>query len=346
MKDVSIIIPIYNVEKYVAECLNSVISQTYDHSKIECIIVDDCTPDLSMVIVDEIIGKYNGEIVFNIIRHEHNQGLSAARNTGIEAATGDYLYFIDSDDYIYPKSLELLLNASKEYNKPDVVVGNYYDEFLKNDYIQINKITELKNINLMFIGKTTKLTSWNMLIRRTVFSETGLRFSVVRYFEDIIINYQLYSFIKKAILIPECTYYYRDNLNGIMRKSSIEKIEKTINDYIYILNFYINHLDKRLCVGKVAITARIYFVLFDLLYRKAFEVNGLNDYKRSLRCISHSLIFYNFSHIRLFLFIFTLLTLKPISNIVVNSSFFRRNIERVFNLFLYPALWTDKLHFY
>ena len=131
MKDVSIIIPIYNVEKYVAECLNSVISQTYDHSKIECIIVDDCTPDLSMVIVDEIIGKYNGEIVFNIIRHEHNQGLSAARNTGIEAATGDYLYFIDSDDYIYPKSLELLLNASKEYNKPDVVVGNYYDEFLK-----------------------------------------------------------------------------------------------------------------------------------------------------------------------------------------------------------------------
>ena len=205
MKDLSIIIPIYNVEKYVAECLNSVISQTYDHSKIECIIVDDCTPDLSMVIVDEIIGKYNGEIVFNIIRHEHNQGLSAARNTGIEAATGDYLYFIDSDDYIYPKSLELLLNASKEYNKPDVVVGNYYDEFLKNDYIQINKITELKNINLMFIGKTTKLTSWNMLIRRTVFSETGLRFSVVRYFEDIIINYQLYLFIKKAILIPECT---------------------------------------------------------------------------------------------------------------------------------------------
>ena len=231
MKDVSIIIPIYNVEKYVAECLNSVISQTYDHSKIECIIVDDCTPDLSMVIVDEIIGKYNGEIVFNIIRHEHNQGLSAARNTGIEAATGDYLYFIDSDDYIYPKSLELLLNASKEYNKPDVVVGNYYDEFLKNDYIQINKITELKNINLMFIGKTTKLTSWNMLIRRTVFSETGLRFSVVRYFEDIIINYQLYSFIKKAILIPECTYYYRDNLNTDVLYYISDKLSRNYDNH-------------------------------------------------------------------------------------------------------------------
>ncbi|MDO5130378.1 MAG: glycosyltransferase family 2 protein, partial [Prevotellaceae bacterium] len=83
MKDISIIIPIYNVEKYVAECINSVISQTYDHSKIECIIVDDCTPDHSMDIVNEIIGKYDGEMTLNIIRHEQNQGLSAARNTGI-----------------------------------------------------------------------------------------------------------------------------------------------------------------------------------------------------------------------------------------------------------------------
>ena len=68
MKDVSIIIPIYNVEKYAAECINSVISQTYDHSKIECIIVDDCTPDHSMDIVNEIIGKFMNEIVQNQLR--------------------------------------------------------------------------------------------------------------------------------------------------------------------------------------------------------------------------------------------------------------------------------------
>ena len=106
MKDVSIIIPIYNVEKYVAECINSVISQTYDHSKIECIIVDDCTPDNSMVIVNEIIRKYNGEMTFVICRHEHNQGVSAVRNTGIEVATGEYIYFIDSDD----TSIQILSN--------------------------------------------------------------------------------------------------------------------------------------------------------------------------------------------------------------------------------------------
>ena len=92
MKEVSIIIPIYNVEKYVAECLNSVISQTYDHSKIECIIVDDCTLDHSMDIVNEIIGKYDGGMSFIICRHEHNEGLSAARNTGIEIATVSYTH--------------------------------------------------------------------------------------------------------------------------------------------------------------------------------------------------------------------------------------------------------------
>ena len=346
MKDVSIIIPIYNVEKYVAECLNSVISQTYDHSKIECILVDDCTPDNSMVIVNEIIRKYNGEMTFNIIGHEQNLGLSAARNTGIEAATGKYIYFIDSDDYVYPNSLELLISAAKKYSHPDMVVGNYYDEFHNHNNFKFNKVVEIKYIDMMSIGKTLKLTPWNMLIKRTIFIETGLRFSVGRYFEDVIMNYQLYSYINNAIIIPECTYFYRDNLNGIMRKSSKEKIEKTITDNLYALNLFIDQLDNRMCVGKVAIILRIYLVLFDLLYRNAGMLNGVDEYKRSLRRISHSLILYNFTHVRIFLLMLSLFTLQPISNIVINSSFFRRNIERGFNLFLYPALWTDKLHFY
>ena len=111
MKVISIIIPIYNVEKYVAECLNSVISQTYDHSKIECIIVNDCTPDKSMDIVNKIIGKYSGEMTFITHRHKENKGLSSARNTGISIATGEFLYFLDSDDYIYPNSIELLMEG-------------------------------------------------------------------------------------------------------------------------------------------------------------------------------------------------------------------------------------------
>ena len=346
MKEVSIIIPIYNVEKYVAECLNSVISQTYDHSKIECIIVNDCTTDDSMDIVYEIIKKYDGGMSFIICRHEHNEGVSAARNTGIEVAKGNYIFFIDSDDYIYPNSLELLLNASKIYGYPDMVVGNFYYESLKKNNYTFDKVFKLKYIDSMFWGKTLKLNSCNILIKRTVFIETGIRFSVGRYFEDIIVNYQLFPNINEAIFIPECTYFYRDNQNGIMHKSFREKIVKAINDYLYALNLFIDHLDKRMCIGKVAIILRTYFVLFDLLNRNADILNEANEYKRSLRRISHSLIYYNFTHIRIFLLMLSVLTLQPISNKIVNSRFFRSNIDRVFKLLLYPALWTNKLHFY
>lgn len=188
---------VYNVEKYVAECLNSVISQTYDHSKIECIIVNDCTTDDSMDIVYEIIKKYDGGMSFIICRHEHNEGLSAARNTGIELAKGNYIFFIDSDDYIYPNSLELLLNASKIYGYSDMVVGNFYYEFLKKNNYTFDKVFKLKYIDS-----------------------------------------------------------------------------------------------------------------------------------------------------RIFLLMLSVLTLQPISNKIVNSMFFRSNIDRVFKLLLYPALWTNKLHFY
>ena len=155
MKDVSIIIPIYNVEKYVAECLNSVISQTYDHSKIECIIVNDCTTDDSMDIVYEIIKKYDGGMSFIICRHEHNEGVSAARNTGIEVAKGNYIFFIDSDDYIYPNSLELLLNASKIYGYSDMVVGNFYYEFLKKNNYTFD--VQGQNIEIDFVEYFDKM---------------------------------------------------------------------------------------------------------------------------------------------------------------------------------------------
>lgn len=188
---------VYNVEKYVAECLNSVISQTYDHSKIECIIVNDCTTDDSMDIVYEIIKKYDGGMSFIICRHEHNEGVSAARNTGIELAKGNYIFFIDSDDYIYPNSLELLLNASKIYGYSDMVVGNFCYEFLKKNNYTFDKVVKLKYIDS-----------------------------------------------------------------------------------------------------------------------------------------------------RIFLLMLSVLTLQPISNKIVNSRLFRSNIDRVFMLLLYPALWTNKLHFY
>ena len=105
---ISIVIPIYNVAPYVEECIQSVMNQTWK-GKLECILVDDCGTDDSMKVATEKLKEYEGNIDFRVIRHERNRGLSAARNSGIDAVTGDYVYFLDSDDEITPDCIDLLV---------------------------------------------------------------------------------------------------------------------------------------------------------------------------------------------------------------------------------------------
>ena len=119
---VSIIIPIYNVSQYIKRCIDSVISQTYQN--IECILVDDYSPDNSIHLAEEIINSYKGAIDFRIIHHTQNEGLSSARNSGTNVATGDYLYYLDSDDEITPGCIEKLLALVEKYPNVEMVQGN------------------------------------------------------------------------------------------------------------------------------------------------------------------------------------------------------------------------------
>ena len=137
---ISIIIPVYNVADYIADCLQSVMRQTYQGA-IECILVDDCGTDNSIAIAEQLIADYNsgmspksgeegGEpsrerrIAFKTLHHDRNRGLSAARNTGTAAASGEYIFYLDSDDYLSDDCIEVLTNPlqEKEY---DMVVGDY-----------------------------------------------------------------------------------------------------------------------------------------------------------------------------------------------------------------------------
>ena len=119
---VSIIIPIYNVEPYIERCLISVFNQTYQD--LEIILVDDCGNDNSMAVVEHIIKSHPNNYKIYILKHEYNRGLSVARNTGIEAATGEYLFFLDSDDALPTDSIEKL-SVLLENQKLDFVIGNY-----------------------------------------------------------------------------------------------------------------------------------------------------------------------------------------------------------------------------
>ena len=345
MKDVSIIIPIYNVEKYVAECLNSVISQTYDHSKIECIIVDDCTLDKSMDVVNKIIGEYNGEMTFITRRHKENKGLSAARNTGISIATGEYLYFLDSDDYIYPNSLELLMEGVEKNKDIDMVVGNFFDERINKPQMNIHNNEILKSIDLLYFGKMENKSAWNNLIKRNLFSIHNLRFPVGRYYEDIVLNYQLFSYVNKVYVVSQCTYFYRDNLNGIICKQSIEKLSKSIDDYLFALEFFISNLNQKLCVGKTAIIVNTYYFVYNMFLKNRANLENVLYIEERLKYVRHSLMKFLVKKYRVFLFILSLFTLPPLTDLILNNGFMRRKIFYINCFFLYSALWADKLHF-
>lgn len=215
---VSIIIPVYKVEKYIIRCLLSVTSQTY--KDLECILVDDCGNDDSIAITEHFIQNYKGPILFRLIHHEHNRGLSAARNTGIDAANGDYIFFMDSDDAIVPTTIETLINLFEMYPDIDFAQGNILSEDgnissygLKPHIPEYsNKREELQRIMLSEI--TT--VAWNRLIRRDFVLKHKLYFPEGYFTEDMYWGYFITKFLKAAAFTQKGLYIYYINEGSMM----------------------------------------------------------------------------------------------------------------------------------
>lgn len=124
----SVVIPVYNVSQYIENCLRSIFVQTYKEP-LEIIIMDDCGSDNSIHLAQEAVAqKAPSNQIYKFLQHEKNRGLSAARNTGLKEAEGDYVYFLDSDDLITDDCFEVLLNLSEKYKSAEMIVGQF-DEF-------------------------------------------------------------------------------------------------------------------------------------------------------------------------------------------------------------------------
>ena len=215
---VSIIIPIYNVSKYLVRCLDSVVAQSFQD--IECILVDDCGTDDSVSIADNYIQHYQGSILFRLLHHEHNRGLSAARNTGINAAQGEYLYFLDSDDAIVDDCIESLLNLFNKYQDVEFAQGNILNKDgnissygLKAHIPEYtNNREELQRIMLSEI--TT--VAWNRLIRRDFVLKHKLFFPEGYFTEDMYWGYFITKFLKAAAFTQKGLYIYYINEGSMM----------------------------------------------------------------------------------------------------------------------------------
>ena len=342
MKDVSIIIPLYNVEKYVAECLNSVISQTYDHSKIECIIVDDCTPDRSMDIVNEIIREYDGDMAFITCRHEHNQGLSVARNTGIDIATGKYIYFIDSDDYLYDNAIETLMKVHAEHLDAEIIIGNAFDEYHNYNLFKLDRMKSFVNINYLFLGTTWVITAWNSLVKKELIDRTDVRFMSGIYFEDNLWNYNLLPNASKAIIIPEVTYFYRRNDGGIMLGARKEKVGKCCNDYITILQNFMKNLDYPALVGRSVMAFNMLINTIDYVEKNRNIMDRTTYFERELKSVRKQFLHILLRKKRLFLSLMVLFSFYPLVNLRY-IKLYRRHYNVFVALFWKPALVVDKV---
>lgn len=215
---VSIIIPVYNVAPYIAECLQSVMHQTYQ-GPIECILVDDCGTDNSVEVAESLISEYSGPIVFRILRHDHNKGVAASRNTGTDAALGDYFYYLDPDDYIVENCLEVMTRPleDRDYDMVladcDLTDNPYHIQYM---CLETGEVCGAENIFKEFHVERTLFTMvWNKLFKASLYKDYDLRFLEGQIHEDDLWTYKTTLFMKSIYVQNVKTYIYRIRPGGI-----------------------------------------------------------------------------------------------------------------------------------
>ena len=231
----SIIIPVYNVEKYLEKCLKSILNQSYDN--YEVIIIDDGSTDKSFKIIDKYCNK---DKRFTCYKRE-NSGVSAARNYGLNKVTGDYIIFIDSDDYI-EKDLLKKLDESLTKNKVDVIK---YGCKVVDDNKNILSTVENENIeNVLVINLIEQLVSkkyfdtvWSYSYKTTFWKKNRFLFAEGKIHEDFDFLLLIFYYANTMSIINYNGYNYVQRENSLMSDKNYEKIVKSTNDY---LSLYIN----------------------------------------------------------------------------------------------------------
>lgn len=223
MPKISVIIPVYNTEKYLSRCLDSVVNQTFKDLEIIC--VNDGSTDNSNEILDRYASKDNRITVIN----QKNGGLSAARNTGLRHASGQYIGFVDSDDWIDIDYYECLIGLA-ERNNADIVMAGM--RVVDQDNISDNTTPNMVTNN--FVKKIKNLPNGGIndkLLKSELFQ--GLEFPVGRYYEDNVVLLKVMYYSKIVVFTNSVSYYYFMNQSGICRTTNNDIVKHKIQDRLY-----------------------------------------------------------------------------------------------------------------
>lgn len=221
MPQISVIVPVYKVEKYLRECVDSILAQTY--RDFELILVDDGSPDSCGAICDEYAAKDSRIRVI----HQENQGVSAARNAALDVAKGEFIAFVDGDDYLHPEMLSLTFRLIREHGADVCAFG--VCQFPDGNKPPLDQLlSESLRIlsNREACMEVCRNQNWmpivcNKLYKSTVFR--NIRFPIGRYHEDEAVSHVLMYSAKKTVQIPGKLYFYRENQGSIMHNPELRK---------------------------------------------------------------------------------------------------------------------------
>ena len=224
---VSVVIPVYGVEKYIEKCLESCFSNTIAE-QCEFLIINDCSPDKSIELATKMIKKYPN-ITVKIISHEKNKGLAAARNTGLKYATGKYIINVDSDDWVDNIYLEKLYTKAEE-NHSDIVICNLYKELEnKQELIELNMPASKEFVEALL---EESLPGWLpiKMFRLDFLRENNITWiDGVNMCEDLILSVKAFSQTKRISFVDEALYHYNNtNLTSLSSKLSENKANQLI----------------------------------------------------------------------------------------------------------------------
>lgn len=249
-KFVSIIIPVYNVEKYLKKCIDSILNQTYQ--KLEIILIDDGSTDKSALICD-LYERADSRI---IVKHTSNMGQSAARNIGLRLATGDFIGFVDADDYLEKKYYENLVRGMNLKSNVSVVCES---NMIKEEFEVLNQEQAISRV----MGGDLETVVWNKLFKKEVIQDTF--FPEGQVHEEIEFNRQYLMNLKCMVVVKGDGYKYTTSRNG-NTKSRFES--SRLNSYQQII-FFINELsNKKMKMAKRNVSL-FGLVHFEEMYRTA-----------------------------------------------------------------------------
>ncbi len=237
MIDISVIVPVYGVEKFIERALRSLFTQSKT-TGVEFILVDDCSPDSSMEIAHRVIAEF-ANLDIKTIAQPKNRGLAAARQRGMEAAQGKYVLHIDSDDWCEQQMIEQMHNAAVE-NDADIVIADFFIDYQERSVyshqkVGVNGIECAKDILENYLHGSV----WSKLYRRSIFVDNDLKWiEGINLWEDLLISTKFLCYADKVVHIPQAYVHYIQNEGSICSVASPAKLQNVIDTISELDKFF------------------------------------------------------------------------------------------------------------